>query len=93
MKNINKSELIELIAKNNPCTKKEADEAIEMFVDGIKQGLTKADQVTLIGFGTFYKQKREAGKGRNPRTGEEIKIPASVRPKFRAGQALKDTVK
>jgi DNA-binding protein HU-beta len=93
MKNINKAELIELIAKHNPCTKKEAEAAIGMVADGIKQGLTKADQVTLIGFGTFYKQHRKAGKGRNPRTGEEIKIPASVLPKFRAGQALKDAVK
>jgi DNA-binding protein HU-beta len=92
MKNINKAELIELIAKNNTCTKKEAEDAIGMVVDGIKQGLTQADKVTLIGFGTFYKQQRKAGKGRNPRTGEEIKIPASVLPKFKAGQALKDAV-
>ena len=52
--------------------------------------MAKADKVTLIGFGTFYKLKRKAGKGRNPRTGEEIKIPAAVLPKFKAGQGLKD---
>jgi DNA-binding protein HU-beta len=93
MKNLNKAELIALISTINKCSKKEAEDAIEMFVSGIKKGLAKADKVTLVGFGTFYKQNRKAGKGRNPRTGAEIKIPASVLPKFKAGQGLKDACK
>ena len=93
MNNLNKAALIELIAKESKCNKKEAESAIAMFVEGIKQGLKKADKITLVGFGTFYKQKRKAGKGRNPRTGEEIKIPAVVLPKFKAGQGLKDSCK
>ena len=93
MKNINKAELIELMSKASQSSKKEAESAIDMFIDGIKKGLSKADRVILIGFGTFYKQHRKAGKGRNPKTGAEIKIPASVLPKFRAGQALKNACK
>jgi len=94
MKNMNKAELIDLMSKSCKgkceCSKKDVTCAVDMFIDGIKRGLAKADKVTLIGFGTFYKLKRKAGKGRNPRTGEEIKIPAAVLPKFKAGKALKE---
>jgi DNA-binding protein HU-beta len=93
MENINRAALVEIMRIDNDCTKKEAESAIDMFIDGIKKGLAKADKVTLIGFGTFYKQNRAAGKGRNPRTGETIDIAASVLPKFKAGQALKDACK
>ena len=93
MNNVNKAAFIEIIIKENNCTKKEAESAINMFTDGIKKGLAKADKITIIGFGTFYKQHRKAGKGHNPRTGEEIKIPAAVLPKFKAGQGLKDVCK
>ena len=92
MKNINKSELVDAIAKHNDCTKKEAESAIEMFIGAVKNGLVKADKITLVGFGTCYKQKRKAGTGRNPRTGEAIKISASTLPKFKAGQGFKDAV-
>jgi len=91
---MNKAELIDLISKNCKgkcdCSKKEVICAVDMVIDGIKEGLAKADKVTLIGFGTFYKLKRKAGKGRNPKTGEEIKISASILPKFKAGKALKE---
>ena len=90
MSNINKTQLTELIAKNNNCSKKTAEEAIDMFTRGIESGLSgAAEKITLIGFGTFYKQHRKATKGRNPRTGESLDIPASVLPKFKAGQSLK----
>jgi len=92
MKNMNKSELVAAIAQHNDCSKKDAECAIEMFVGAIKHGLVKADKITLVGFGTFYKQKRKAGTGRNPRTGAAIKISASTLPKFKAGQGLKDAV-
>ena len=93
MRNINRQELIELITQDNNCSKKTAEEAINMFVGGIKRGLSSADKVTVIGFGSFYKQHRKAGKGHNPRTGEEINIAASVLPRFKAGKALKDVCK
>ena len=93
MNNMNKQELTTLISQNNDCSKKTAEEAIDMFTDGIKQGLATTDEIMLIGFGKFYKQNRKAGEGRNPRTGEKIKIPASVLPKFKPGQALKNACK
>lgn len=93
MGNINKQALIELIANNNNCSKKTAEDAIDMFTDGIKQGLASIDEISLIGFGKFYKQNRKAREGRNPKTGEKMNIPASVAPAFKAGQALKDACK
>ena len=88
---MNKQELIALISQSNDCNKKTAEEAIDMFTDGIKQGIASADEITLRGFGKFYKQNRETREGYDPRTGEKIKIPASVLPRFKAGQALKNT--
>jgi DNA-binding protein HU-beta len=73
--------------------KKEAESAIDMFISGIKAGFAKAEKITLVGFGSFYKQHRQASKGRNPNTGEAIDIAAAVLPKFKAGQALKDACK
>ncbi len=92
MESINKSGLIEIIANKGNCSKKDAESTIDMFIEGIKEGLAKSEKLTLVGFGTFYKQHREAGKGRNPKTGEEINVSASVLPKFKAGQGLKDAV-
>ena len=92
MGNINKSGLTEIISNKNKCSKKDAESVIDRFTESIKKGLVKADKITLVGFGTFYKQHRKAGKGRNPKTGAEIKISASVLPKFRAGQGLRDAV-
>ncbi len=88
-----KTELIEKIASGCNLKKSDAAKALDTVVDSIKAALKKGQKVTLIGFGTFYVYKRKARKGRNPRTGEEIKIPAAKVPKFTAGKALKDAVK
>jgi len=74
-------------------TKKEARAAVDCVFSSITKALKKKDTVTLIGFGTFKVQKRKARKGKNPQTGEEIKIKAKKVPKFVPGKALKDAVK
>ena len=89
---VNKSELIEHIAKSAEISKAAAGRALEATVVSIKASLKKGGMVTLVGFGTFYVGKRAARSGRNPRTGAAIKIKAAKVPKFRAGKALKDAV-
>ncbi len=89
---MNKSELIEAIAKSADISKATAGSALDGTLDAIKAALKKNDSVTLVGFGTFKVGKRAARTGRNPRTGEEIKIKAAKVPKFSAGKALKDAV-
>jgi DNA-binding protein HU-beta len=86
-----KAQLVDKMAKDAKLTK--ADKAINSFVDGVKKALKKGEKVALIGFGTFSVSQRKARKGRNPRTGSEIKIPARKVPKFSAGLALKKAVK
>ena len=88
-----KAELVGKVAKEAKVTKAAADKAINSFVDGVKKALKKGDKVRLIGFGTFSVLQRKARKGRNPRTGAEIKIAARKVPKFAAGVALKKAVK
>lgn len=87
-----KSELIEKMASDANITKAAAGKALDSFFDGIKKTLKKGNKVTLIGFGTFSVSKRAARKGRNPQTGETIKIKASKSPKFKAGKAFKDAI-
>ena len=89
---MNKSELIESIAKKAELSKKDAEAALNAFTDVVGKALKKGDKVQLVGFGTFEVAKRAARKGRNPQTGKEIKIAASKSPKFKAGKALKDLV-
>ncbi len=89
---MNKAELIAAIAAKTGETKKSAEETINAFVDVVTESLTKGDKVQLVGFGSFEVRKRAARKGRNPQTKEEIKIPASKAPVFKAGKALKDLV-
>jgi DNA-binding protein HU-beta len=89
---MNKTELIEHMALEADISKAAAGRALDAMVGGIKVTLKKGGTVTLIGFGTFAVGKRPARKGRNPRTGEEIKIKAAKVPKFRAGKGLKDAV-
>jgi nucleoid DNA-binding protein len=89
---MNKADLIGEIAKVT-CSKKEADEALSATIAAIKKALKKGDSVTLVGFGTFSVSKRKARKGRNPQTGEAIKIPAKKVPVFKAGKNFKDAVK
>ena len=89
---MNKAELIAAIAAKTGDTKKSAEEAVNAFVSVVTDSLKKGDKVQLVGFGTFEILQRAARKGRNPQTKEEIKIPASKAPKFKAGKALKDIV-
>ena len=89
---MNKSELIDFIAKNAELKKTEAAKALEAFISGVSVTLKKGGKVQLIGFGTFDVTKRKATKGRNPQTGAEIKIPACNQVKFKVGKALKEAV-
>ena len=88
---MNKGDLVNQVAKV-VSTKKEAQAAVDCVFNSIKKALKKKDTVTLVGFGTFKVDKRKARKGRNPQTGEVIKIKAKKVPKFSAGKALKDAV-
>jgi DNA-binding protein HU-beta len=89
---MNKAELIAAIAAKTGDTKKVAEASVNAFVDVVTESLVKGDKVQLVGFGSFEVRKRAARKGRNPQTKEEIKIPASKAPVFKAGKALKDKV-
>ena len=89
---MNKSELIEAIAKSADISKAAAGRALDATVESVKKALKKGDTVSLVGFGTFKVGKRAARSGRNPRTGETIKIKAAKVPKFTAGKGLKDAV-
>ena len=89
---MNKSELIAEVAAKAEITKKDADAAVTAVIDAITESLKKGDKVQLVGFGTFEVRERGARTGRDPRTNQEIQIPASKAPAFKAGKALKDTV-
>lgn len=89
---MNKSELVDAIAADTKLTKKDAEAFLKSFVENVSLALEKGDNVQLIGFGTFDVGERPAREGRNPKTGETIKIAASKTPKFKAGKALKDRV-
>jgi DNA-binding protein HU-beta len=90
--NVNKAELVEKIAKTADLSKAAAERALDATTASIKGALKKGGTVTLVGFGSFYVNKRAARNGRNPQTGAVIKIKAAKVPKFRAGKALKDSV-
>ncbi|WP_026504935.1 HU family DNA-binding protein [Butyrivibrio sp. NC3005] len=89
---MNKTELIDAIAKESGLSKKDSEAAVKAFVDVVTKALKKKEKVQLVGFGTFDTVKRAAREGKNPQTGETINIAASVAPKFKAGKALKDAV-
>jgi DNA-binding protein HU-beta len=89
---LNKAELIAAIAEESELSKAKAELAFNSVIDTIKKAVTKGDNVQLIGFGTFSSGKRAARMGRNPKTGEAIKIAAAKTVKFSAGKAFKDTV-
>ena len=89
---MNKQELVANVAEQANLTKKDAEKAVNAIFETIKGALSEGDRVQLIGFGTFEVKTRQARKGRNPQTGQEIKIPASKTPVFKAGKALKDSV-
>ena len=89
---MNKTELIDAIAKKADLSKKESEAALNALTEIIGKSLKKGDKVALLGFGTFEVGKRAARTGRNPQTGDTIKIPAAKIPKFKAGKGLKDLV-
>ncbi len=89
---MNKTELVEAIVKKTEETKKVTEESVNAFLDVVTEALAGGDKVQLVGFGTFEVIQRAARKGKNPQTGEELKIPASKAPKFKPGKALKDIV-
>jgi DNA-binding protein HU-beta len=88
-----KAELIASIAKDAKITKAAAEKALNSFTGNVTKALKKGDKLTLTGFGTFMVARRKARSGRNPRTGKEIKIPATKVAKFKPGNKLRDTVK
>lgn len=89
---MNKSDLVAIVAEKMEVAKKDAEVSLNAVVEAIIEALVKGEKIQLIGFGSFEVRKRAARKGRNPQTNEEIKIPASKVPAFKAGQALKDAV-
>jgi DNA-binding protein HU-beta len=89
---VNKTELIDHIAKSADISKAAAGRALDSVIHAVKTQLKKGNSVTLVGFGTFSVTKRAQRTGRNPRTGEAIKIKAAKVPKFKPGKALKDFV-
>ena len=89
---MNKVELIDAIAKETGLSKKDSGKAVDAIITSVSKELKKKGKVQLAYFGTFEVGKRAARKGKNPQTGEEIEIPASIVPKFKPGKALKDVV-
>ena len=89
---MNKADFIEAVADGAELTKADAGRAVDAMIAAVTKALKKGDTVTLVGFGTFQVRKRAARTGRNPKTGESIKIAASQTPAFKAGKALKDAV-
>ncbi len=87
-----KEDLINKMAGSAKISKAAAAKALDAFIAGIKTAMKKDERVTLVGFGTFSVSKRKARKGRNPKTGAEIKIPARKVPKFSAGKAFKEAL-
>ncbi|RJF87470.1 HU family DNA-binding protein [Oleomonas cavernae] len=89
---MNKNDLIAAVADAAELSKADSGKAVDAVFEAITKALKKGDDVRLVGFGTFDVVKRAASEGRNPRTGEKIKIPASTQPKFRPGKGLKDAL-
>lgn len=89
---MNKSELVEAMAKKAEMSKKDTEKALKAFEEVVTDELANNGKVQLVGFGTFEVSERTAREGRNPQTGETMQIPASKAPKFKAGKALKDAV-
>ncbi len=89
---MNKNELVASIAEKTGLKKVDAEKAVKAFTETVAEELKKGEKVQLVGFGTFEVSERAAREGRNPRTGETMKIAASKTPKFKAGKALKDSM-
>ncbi len=89
---MNKNDLVTSISELSGLTKKDSEKALKALIESVEEALAKGDKVQLVGFGTFEVKARKAKIGRNPRTNEEIKIPASKAPVFKAGSELKAAV-
>ncbi len=89
---MNKTELISVVAEKTGLSKKDSDKAVNAAIESIVEAMKAGEKVTLIGFGAFEVKERAARVGRNPQTKQEILIPASRTPVFKAGKALKDTI-
>ena len=89
---MNKTELVAAMAEKAGLSKKDAEAALKAFTETVAEELKKGEKIALVGFGTFEVSERAAREGRNPQTGETMKIAASKAPKFKAGKALKDSV-
>ena len=89
---MNKTELVAAVAEQADISKKDAEKALKAFTDVVEEELKKGEKIQLVGFGTFEVSERAAREGRNPQTGETMKIEACKAPKFKAGKALKDMV-
>ena len=89
---MNKTELVAAVAEQAGLSKKDAEAAVKAFTDVVADALKNGDKIQLVGFGTFEVSERAAREGRNPKTGESMKIEACKTPKFKAGKALKDLV-
>ena len=89
---MNKTEFIAAVAEKAEISKKDSEKALKAFVDVVAEQLKAGDKVQLVGFGTFEVSERAAREGRNPQTGETMKIAACKAPKFKAGKALKDAI-
>ena len=90
---MNKTELVAAIAEKAGTSKKGAEKVVNATFDVISEAMAKGDKISLVGFGTFEVRERAAREGKNPQTGEKIKIAACKVPAFKAGKALKDSVK
>jgi DNA-binding protein HU-beta len=90
---MNKTELVALVADKAEVTQAMAEKVVNSFVDVVTETLSKEEKVVVTGFGTFEVRNRVARRGKNPRTGEEIIVPAQKTPAFKAGKLLKDAVK
>ncbi|TET08761.1 HU family DNA-binding protein [Candidatus Aerophobetes bacterium] len=90
---MNKAELVEKVSNQTGLTKKTSREAIDAVISALTDSLAREEKVTLVGLGTFQVTERKARRGKNPRTGEEIQIPAKKVPKFRPGKGLREKVK
>ena len=90
---MNKADLVSMMAAKSNLTKKDSESALNAFVETVQAALKKGEKIQLVGFGTFEVRQRAARTGINPRTKEEIKIPATKAPVFKAGKALKESCK
>ena len=90
---MNKSELVKSVAEKADLSRKDATDPVDAVFSAITEALSKDEKVQLVGFGSFEVRSRAERKGRNPQTGDEIKIPATLIPAFRPGKTLKDAIK